>query len=108
MSKLTDWYLVELQLRLEGKLPPERLDTVIREAESHLTESVRGRVALDVDEESAARSALQAYGKPARVALSYLRKVKPKLLGLDPKWAAAIGCLIAVACWNFHWLTLSG
>ena len=107
MSKLIDWYLVELRLRLDGKLPSEVVETIIREAESHLGESVERQVGLNVDQESAEKSAIQAYGGPEKVAIAHLRKTSQLLWGIKPRWVAIFGSLVAIACWNFHWLTLS-
>src|ERR1022692_2053875 len=106
MSKLIDWYLVELRLRLDGKLPSEVVETIIQEAESHLGESVERQVGLNVDQESAEKSAIQAYGRPEKVAIAHLRKTPQLLWGIKPRWVAIYGSLVAITCWNFHWLTL--
>jgi len=106
MSNLIDWYLVELRLRLERKMPGDRIETIVREAESHLGESVQRQVALGVDQESAEQAAIQAYGRPEKVAVAHLRKTRQKLWGMSPVWVTVFGSFVAIACWNFHWLTL--
>src|SRR5579862_3183635 len=108
MSKLVDWYLVELRLRLSKSLAPDRIDEIVREAETHLLESTRARQGAAVSEESAAEAAVEAYGDPGTVALGFLKNTRQTLWGLNPMWWALIGSLVAIWGWNFHWLTLWG
>ncbi|HLK13195.1 MAG TPA: hypothetical protein VKT78_00185 [Fimbriimonadaceae bacterium] len=108
MSKLIDWYLVELRLRLSHSLAPDRVDEIVREAETHLLESVRNRQEAAVSEEAAAEAAILAFGDPGKVARGFLKGKAQRMLGLNPVWWALLGALVAVCGWNFHWLTLWG
>ncbi|MHB8636158.1 MAG: HAAS signaling domain-containing protein [Fimbriimonadaceae bacterium] len=108
MPNLIDWYLVELRLRLNKSLPLERIDEIVREAEGHLLESVQRRVGSGITESAAMEAAIEAYGKPETVALGFLRGIRQSMLGINPMCWALCGAFVAIVCWNFHWLTLSG
>lgn len=108
MSRMIDWYLVELRLRLNKSLPPDKIDEIVKEAECHLQESVQRRVGPAITEPDAIEAAIEAYGKPEKVALGFVRGTKQTMLGINPVWWAAYGALMAIFCWNFHWLTLQG
>jgi len=106
MPNLIDWYVVELRLLLNGSLPSGRVDEITMEAEAHLRESVHRRLNSSVNESVAIAAAVDAYGRPDKVALGYLKGTRQKMWGLNPGWWAMAGALIAIICWNFHWLTL--
>ncbi|MFI5387464.1 MAG: HAAS signaling domain-containing protein [Fimbriimonadales bacterium] len=108
MPNMIDWYVVELRLLLNGKLPPGRVDEVVKEAEAHLRESVQRRLGPTVDENAATAAAIEAYGRPEKVALGFLRGSRRNMWGLNPVWWAALGAVIAIYCWTFHWQTLGG
>jgi hypothetical protein len=108
MSELLNWYIEELRQLLQAKIPADRLDTILREAESHLRESANCRISREVPDRLAMIEAINAYGTPKRIAISFLRRSGQKLFGMRPVYSAVGGCLIAIYAWNFHWLTLSG
>ena len=56
MSNLIDWYLVELRLRLERKMPGDRIETIVRTGHAA---SPRG-VALGLCQGSPLRSEIEA------------------------------------------------
>ena len=108
MSRLIDWYVVELRLLLNGKLPPDRADEIVKEAESHLRESVQNRMTPAVDEGAASKAAIEAYGRPERIAAAFFQKSPRSMLGLNPVWWASICGLIAIWCWNFELMSFRG
>jgi hypothetical protein len=108
VANLIDWYVVELKLLLHEKMPFGKVEKIVMEAEAHLRESVACKVAEGMPEAIAAASAVEAYGRPERVAMGFLRGLPQKLWGLNPVVWAGAGCLLTIYAWNFHWLTLSG
>ncbi len=107
MAKLIDWYVVELKLLLNQKMPASRIEKIVMEAEAHLNESVSRKVAEGLTESEAAASAIDAYGRPEKVAMGFLKGWPQKLWGLNPVWWAGAGAWVTIYAWNFHWLTLS-
>jgi hypothetical protein len=108
MPSLIDWYLVELRHLLDDRIPSDHVDSIVCEAESHLRESVRTRISADTSEEEASRAAIEAYGKPERVAAAFFQGTRQKVLGINPGWWAAASSIIAIWCWNFEWMTFRG
>jgi len=108
MANVIDWYVVELKLLLNGKLPSSRVDEIVKETDGHLRESVQRKISPAVDETHAAAAAIEAYGPPEKVAMGFLKGSRQKLWGLNPGWWAAFGAITTIFCWNFHWLTLGG
>ncbi len=101
-------YVSDLDAILHFDLTEARLEEIVMEAESHLRESAARRTAEGADPEGAQATAIASYGSPQRVALGYLRRSKLKMWGLHPGYWAALGALITIVSWNFHWLTLGG
>ncbi|MDR3688247.1 MAG: hypothetical protein P4L46_02625 [Fimbriimonas sp.] len=99
-------YVSDLDAILHFELPEDRLESIVMEAESHLRESASRRVAEVTDPIRAQTEAIDAYGSPQRVAVGHLRRAGRKMWGLHPGYWAALGALVSIACWNFHWLTL--
>ena len=62
MPDRIEWYLVELQDKLKGRLAQAQIDKTLMETESHLRESAQGLVANGASSESANRQAIAAYG----------------------------------------------
>lgn len=108
MARLIDWYLVELSLRLNRALPPERVNEIVQEADAHLQESVKSRLQQGGEEVAAVEAAITAYGKPDRVAKGFLRGSRLTMLGVNPMWWTIFGSSLALAAWQFHWATLGG
>ncbi|HTQ11051.1 MAG TPA: hypothetical protein VMI31_13375 [Fimbriimonadaceae bacterium] len=108
MANLIDWYLVELQLRLDCDLPESRVEEILKEAEQHFQQSVRSRQEKNVSLEDAVEDAIREYGSPERVARAFLRAWPHRVLGMKPEWAAVAGSGVALFCWCFHWMTLGG
>src|ERR1044072_6131848 len=109
MSDYISWYMVELRTRLAPHLATTRVESIIREAESHLKESSEAiRNDLAIPAENAALAAIDAFGSPEKVALTHLRETNMRILGMKPVWLVLLSAFFALPCWNFHWLSLSG
>ena len=107
MSDYLYWYLVELRIKLGKHFTEQRLDEIVKEVESHLRQSVKEiMVLLDCDEEKAVLSAIEAFGKPEKVARTYLAEADPRCFGFKPIWVVLVSALVATLCWDFHWMTL--
>ena len=109
MPEYINWFVVELRLRLAPHLSMERVETLTREVESHLRElSGKNIASLGMSEERAQAVAVEAFGRPDKVALDYLRESNPRLFGIRPIWFVILGAIMAIGCWDFHWLSLDG
>ncbi len=101
MSKFVSWYVVELDGLLRGRIPADRLHSLLSEVENHLNEAIEDRVARGMSREEAELATLEAMGSPEKMAEAELR-----LAGETPlrKWAfkATAGALIAMSVlWLF-------
>lgn len=108
-SEYFGWYAVELRMRLGAHFPAAHVETVAREALSHLGESAErmGRE-LGMAPDAAALAAIEAFGSPEQVALAHMRKSPAKLLGLPAATVATVAAIVALLCWDYHWLSLQG
>ena len=109
MCKAIGWYVKELRLLLAPNMRAGRLVEICMETQSHLEEEAK-RISekLGVDAEQAAWLAIDAFGEPQRVAHTYVRESGRTVFGMPSLWAVLGGALVAIACWDFHWLTLGG
>ena len=109
MSEYIAWYLVELRIRLAPHLSSARVETIVRETDCHLRETAeRLQGQLAISEERAVLTAIDSFGSPERVALTHLRESAKTVLGVKLLFWV-IGCgLLAILCWDFHWMSLSG
>lgn len=109
MSDYIAWYSVELRLRLSAHMPSAKVESVIKEAESHLREAAeRLKTELQLSDESATLAAIDAFGKPEKVALTHLRESGSRIFGIKPVWFVLACGLVALLCWDFHWMSLAG
>ncbi len=109
MPDFISWYVVELRQRLAPHFPIGAVEEISSEAESHLRESAADLQArLGLGEAEAAKSAISAFGSVGQVADTYLLGSDSRLLGLRPIWFVLTGAVVAIACWDFHWLSLGG
>jgi hypothetical protein len=109
MSDYIAWYSIELRLRLAPHMPAAKVESIVKESQSHLGETAeRLKADLGLTESSAVLAAIDAFGNPEKVALTHLREIKTRVLGIKPMWFV-VGCgLMAFLCWDFHWMSLSG
>lgn len=109
MLEYINWYLVELRLRLSGSLDPDRLDTILREVESHLKESTQRLMeAANLSELQAAKAAIDSFGKPEHVAAGYLSQQPGTVLRMPALWAVLAGATISTWAWVYNWVSLGG
>jgi hypothetical protein len=64
MPDAIEWYLFELNEHLEGRVPDERRDHILREAKAHLVSKSDDLAALIGDEGEARKRAVKQYGSP--------------------------------------------
>lgn len=106
MSELIAWYLVELRCRLAPDLPVAQVETIVKEAESHLKESAATFVAdMQLGEEQAAAAAIEAFGKPGSVAEKHLQQFGWRPFGIKPGWLVWGSGVISLLTWvmEFQW-----
>lgn len=109
MSDYIAWYLVELRTRLAPHLPSTKVESIVLEAGSHLKETTeRLKAELQLTDETAALTAIDAFGKPEKVALTHLREIDTRIMGIKPGWLVIGSALLAIWCWDFQWLSLHG
>lgn len=107
MSRHIDWYLVELERMLKGRIPQESLEELTTETRAHLEEEVRAKTRDGQDTESSMREALQAFGPPDRLALRYLKETGaaagPLAFRLAIALAATIYAYPLLLFWTGKW-----
>ncbi len=109
MSNLIPWYVVELRSRLLLHLPTTQVETITTEAESHLKELARDLAAtMQMDEERAAAAAIDAFGRPDKVAMSHLAEFAWHPLGVRPIWMVAGSAGVSTMIWVMQWQWLRG
>lgn len=67
-----DWYLVELNRHLEGKLDPDRVESLLVEIRAHLEEKILELTQQGASLRSAERAAVREFGEPHVIAASAL------------------------------------
>lgn len=72
MADRIEWYLVELERMLKGKVPDEDLRELQAETRSHLDAAVRADSTSDGGLESIQQLAIHGFGSPDRLAHSFL------------------------------------
>lgn len=109
MPDYISWYAIELRSRLAPHLDTVKVESIVKEAEGHLRESAEHlKSSLDIPEESAILAAIDSFGSPEKVALTHLGESAGRVLGLKPRTLVLLSAFVALACWNFHWLSLWG
>lgn len=75
MPKYIDWYMVELERRLHGRMPQQQLGEILSETEAHLLEATSD----DKEEYGryAEKLAISRFGSPNRIAQSVLNANDP-------------------------------
>ncbi|MFI5387202.1 MAG: HAAS signaling domain-containing protein [Fimbriimonadales bacterium] len=102
MGKYIDWYLVELEGRIKGRLPEAAIGETLAEVEQHLLACAgdleKGGAALDEAEKEATRR----FGSPTKIAWSLIQTQAPRAAQPLSKWPviwAAVG-----TAWAGFWL----
>ncbi|HZH97424.1 MAG TPA: hypothetical protein VEX38_00515, partial [Fimbriimonadaceae bacterium] len=109
MSEYIGWYTVELRLRLGNHLPAAKIESIVKEAGSHLRESAENlKNELGLSDDASALAAIEAFGTPEAIAISHLQQVTLKVFGMPSAAFALLCSTIAILCWDYHWLSLSG
>jgi len=68
MGRYIDWYLVELEGCLEGKLRPDRANDLVCQAEAHLVEASDQLRAKGMVEKASELAAIQKFGRAQKIA----------------------------------------
>jgi hypothetical protein len=102
-------YLAKLRKKLSRNFDRKKVDQIIAEAGTHLQDSAaRFQQEEKQDSDQATTSALEAYGDPKKVAGTYLKQSESLILGIRPTWFVFMGTLLALVCWDLHWMWLWG
>lgn len=97
MERHIGWYLVELERYLRTELPPDRVETIIREIETHLTDSATDAMAGGMSEVDASKSAIRKLGSPWKVARGYVQIGHGLRLGGASEKLALCGAIVIAA-----------
>jgi len=109
MPDYINWYCMEIRLRIVHHISEERVEIIVREIEGHLRESAQRLMEQNcLSSNEAEKAAVEAFGKPGRIAMGYLRESRPRIAGLRPLWVVLAGAFLATASWDFHWMSLGG
>jgi hypothetical protein len=97
MAKYADWYAVELDGYLKGRISEVQRFESTKEILNHFAEHVDDLVSKGMDPGEAEKAAVMAFGSPRQAAINLLGNSKENLLG---KWLILVGCTLIA------WLTL--
>lgn len=94
-----DWYLVELNRHLEGKLDPDRLESLLVEIRAHLEEKILELTQQGASLRSAERAAVREFGDPHVIAASALggTGLTAKMVRRGVLLAASLGSMLSLA-----------
>lgn len=84
MGRRIDWYLVELERMLKGRVPLETLHELQTETRAHLEATASNLAAKGCEPEASELEAVKCFGRPADVAWATLREHNPR----PGPWAA--------------------
>ncbi len=98
MSRYADWYAVELDGYLRGRMSEVQRFEATREILNHFAEHVDDLVSKGMDPVEAEKAAIVAFGSPRQASINLLGQSKGNVIG---KW------LILVGCFMITWLTFS-
>ncbi len=91
MAKYSDWYIVELEGYLKGRLPDIHRFEAIKELSNHFAEHVDELVEKGMDPVEAEKSAINSFGSPRKAAINFLANSRSARAG------ASIGTVGMVA-----------
>ena len=79
MASYIDWYTIELERRLAGKLPREEVFALVAETEDHLRQRSAEYGSTGMNAEESERTAAESFGKPEEIAFEAVEsRVSPK------------------------------
>lgn len=92
MPDLREWYLVEVESRLRGRIPVSDLNTIMRELESHLFEAHDQAKSQGMSEEDAQHAVLELMGSPVTLVRQEIRRRSQPMKAATKigPWLAAI------------------
>ena len=91
MARYADWYAVELDGYLKGRLPDIQRFEATKEITNHFAEHVEDLVSKGMDPLEAEKAAIVAFGSPRQAAINLLGDSKGNAIG---KWLVLVGCLM--------------
>ena len=103
MSRYSDWYAVELDGYLRGRMSEVQRFESTKEILNHFSEHVEDLVAKGMNSVEAEKAAIVAFGPPRQAALNLISSSKETMAG---KWLSLIGCLCIA--WLTFGLGLNG
>ncbi len=91
MSRYADWYAVELDGYLRGRMSEVQRFEATKEITNHFAEHVDDLVGKGMDPVEAEKAAIVAFGPPRKTAINLLEGSKGNALG---KWLILVACLM--------------
>jgi len=96
MAKYTEWYAVELDGFLKGRLPDVQRFEAIKEVTNHFSEHVDELVERGMDPIEAEKAAIKSFGNPRTAAVNLLSGGKRSMFGSGLYFLAAIGFMVSI------------
>ena len=93
MAKYADWYAVELDGFLKGRISDVRRFEAVKEITSHLSEHVDDLISKGMDPFDAEKAAIRSFGSPRKAAVNLLRESKRPGLGKLFSFVGSVGML---------------
>lgn len=100
MAKYADWYTVELDGYLKGRVSDVHRFHAVREISNHIAEHVDELIERGMDSVDAEKAAIASFGPPRNAALNFLQGRNPwTKLGNILLWVGCIG-IVATICFT--------
>ncbi len=96
MAKFTEWYAVELDGFLKGRLPDVQRFEAIKEVSNHFSEHVDELVERGMDPIEAEKAAIKSFGNPRAAAVNLLSGGKRSMFGSGLYSLAALGLMVSI------------
>ena len=108
MAKYTEWYAVELDGYLKGRLPDVQRFEATKEITNHFAEHVHDLVEKGMDPVEAEKAAIKSFGHPRTAAVNLLSSGRRSMVGSGLFTLAALGFLVSivVSAVGFQFLSL--
>lgn len=97
MARYADWYAVELDSYLKGRISDVQRFEAVREVTSHFAEHVEELVERGMDPIEAEKAAIKAFGTPRTAAVNLLNTGKSTLVGNILLLLGALGMITVIA-----------
>jgi hypothetical protein len=96
MGKYSDWYAVELEGYLRGRLPDIQRFEAVKEVSNHFAEHVDDLVEKGMDPIEAEKAAIKAFGSPRKSAINFLTNTQSSRLGAFFRSFSMLGIVLFI------------